>query len=117
MLMSFWTTWWPACRNTAVKDGKAKYGAVGTHAHRLAKDLLHGVRAERDRDDLPRPAFLLELEGDLDGVRIEVADVELHTCLVDRLPRGTDAKTRLHVGDALDTDGDFHLNAFKPVIA
>jgi hypothetical protein len=90
---------------------------IGPHAHGLAQHFLNRIRAQRDRDHLAGAPLLLQLERDLDGVRVEVAHVELHSRLVDAFPARGNSKPRLHVGDALDADGDLHLNAFKPVIA
>src|SRR5690606_3451351 len=75
------------------------------HAERLPDGLLHTVGSEADDGDLTL-VLLGEPEGQLDGVPVEVADVELEAGLVERLPIGGNGKAHFGIGDALDADGD-----------
>ena len=62
------------------------HGAIGAHAHCLAQCLLDDVRAERDHDDFTRRGIGLlffDLKCGLNGIAIEVADVELEAGFVD----------------------------------
>src|SRR6185503_1151937 len=86
-------------------------GTGGAQAERLSQRLLSSVRSECDADHLTRTELLGHLKRSLDGVTVEVAHVPLESRLVDACAARRDLEAHVHLGDALDTDGNLHRRA------
>jgi hypothetical protein len=56
-----------------------------------------------------RGLFLVELKGHLEGVSVEVRDIELEARLIDRLPVRRDGEAHFGVGNPPGANGDFQL--------
>jgi hypothetical protein len=73
------------------------------HAERFTKRFLCGIGAHGHDDD-----FAGQLERRLHGIAVEVAHVPLEPGLVDARATGRDLEAHVHLGNALDADGDLH---------